>query len=151
MKTARLLILAPILVLVVGSVAVDVGAAPPADGLIGCQAYATSNACKRKDVIKTSSSTWTAGVKSYMDNPVITINTIGWSWWTARETCNAAITYQQQYGGSTSSNASSKQDWSYHLSHSCSGTRKGWSMGNHDFHKSGYTHIYPYWEYWFYI
>jgi hypothetical protein len=82
-----------------------------------------------------------------MKNPTISIDTIGESWWTARETCNGNITGQVEYDGEVEYNDSEFWDVSVHLKHSCGGTRLGWSMGNHDFHESGYTHIYPYKEY----
>jgi len=112
-----------------------------------CQSYADSNACRKKGVVNVSSSEWNARVWSTMKNPTISIDTIGESWWTARETCNGNITGQVEYDGEVEYNDSEFWDVSVHLKHSCGGTRLGWSMGNHDFHESGYTHIYPYKEY----
>lgn len=144
MKSLRLLLVPSILVLIIATHGLDVGAAPVAAGSISCQNYATSHACKRKDVTSTGADTWTAGVKSYMDNPVITIDTIGYAYWTAYVTCDGDISYWKFYTGQVIYNASSFQDWSYHLKPFCGGSRWGHSVGNHDFHKSGYTHIWPY-------
>jgi hypothetical protein len=121
-------------------------AAPLADLSESCQSYAGSNACRMKGVQNIDSSTWGANMRSQMKNPQINIDVIGRSWWTVRETCNGSITYQAQYGGAVDYNDYMFFDAGGYYKHSCSGNRVGWSMGNHDFHKSGYTHIYPYKE-----
>jgi hypothetical protein len=145
MKTLRAALLSLGLALVVAlALASDTAYAGSSES---CQSYATSNACRKKGVVNVSSSEWNAKVWSTMKNPTISIDVIGESWWTARETCNGNITYQQEYDGEVDLNDSEFYDVSVHLKHSCGGSRLGWSMGNHDFHESGYTHIYPYKEY----
>jgi hypothetical protein len=135
------------IVLIVVFIGIGAEAAPLAGGSTSCQSYAGSNACRRKEATSTGPTTWTASVKSYMTNPTISIDTIGRSWWTVRETCNSQITHQHRYDGRVRYSTSSFQNWSYQLEHYCSGARYGWSMGNHDFHESGYSHIYPYKSY----
>ncbi len=44
-----------------------------------------------KDVWVVNSTSWNAKVQSYTTNPVRNIGTIGWTWWTFRDTCNGII------------------------------------------------------------
>ncbi len=140
----RLLTLLLSMSLIATVVVIDAGASPLPTSSESCQSYAGSNACRAKGVDNSSSTTWGANVRSRMTTPRININVIGESWWTVRETCNGSITSQTQYGGEVEYNDYEFFDASAQVKHSCGGTRVGWSMGNHDFYKSGYSHIYPY-------
>lgn len=123
----------------------------PGDALAGssesCQSYAGSNACRKKGVVSTGSSTWSGQVWSTMKNPPIDADTIGYSYWTVRETCDGQITSQVQYGGYHDHNTDSFYDVNAMAKHACPGSRLGHSLGNHDFDESGYQHIYPYKSY----
>lgn len=140
-----------VLCLVVGYPFTTAESSPRMGGSIDCPAYAGSHSCKTKTMTPTDIDTWDAGVSSEMENPRISIGTIGWSWWTVRETCNGNFLLNQQYGGSVSYNTYVKSQTRSYFRHACSGTHQGWSMGNHDFYQSGYAHITPYWEYWGYL
>ncbi len=136
------------LLLTIGLLAVSLGssveASPLASSSTSCQSYAGAFACRSKGVASTGPSTWGANVQSYMASPAISIDTIGYSYWTVRETCDGDITSQWNYGGTVDHYTSSFWDASAQYKHYCGGSRVGWSFGNHDFHKSGYSHIYPY-------
>lgn len=147
MRALRLIVLAGVLVLALSAVVREATASPQLGTSTSCAAYGTTNACRSKTVQNVSSSTWNAGVWSYTKNPQTNIGVIGWSWWTVREWRSGVITYEYYGGASTRTNTYTHQANGNHSKHSCSLTRTGYSMGNHDFHQSGYTHIYPYKEY----
>ena len=69
---------------------------------------------------------------------------IGYSWWTVRERCNGSITKQVIVGGHVFHYKSSYYAAMTVTKRTCSGTRLGQSMGNHDFYKWPYSHKYLY-------
>lgn len=147
MKPQRLFLSLAGLIILTGVVFADGIAAPLLGSSETCQAYAGSNACSKKAVASTGSTTWGGNVYSEMKNPRINIGVIGEAYWTVRETCNGAITSQSQYGGEADYGDYLFLDSSAQLKHTCGGTRVGWSLGNHDYNQSGYSHITPYKEY----
>ncbi len=95
-----------------------------------------SDAVGRMIVENTSSTKWTAYVKSNMENPPTNINIIGRTWWTVRELCEATWTRNYQYGGQYWSNSWYAKDKLVYKQ-PCVGMRFGRSMGAHDFHDTG--------------
>lgn len=119
-----------VILLAVVSLPDGVGAAPLSGGSTSCQSYVGSHACRRKEVNDVSASAWNAQVKSYMTNPVISIGTIGFSYWTVRETCDGIFTHQTVYSGTVDHNTSLFWDSSARAKYYCSGYRAGWSAAH---------------------
>lgn len=91
---------------------------------------------------------WWAELKSTTSN---SIEIIGYTYWTIREQCFVGgqwiDTYYYQYSPgqyNTNSTLYLKQHQIYPLPN-CSGQRKHYNLGNHDYSHSG-QHIYPYLE-----
>lgn len=99
----------------------------------------------QKDVIRTGN-TWNGDIWSHT-NTGNAIGTIGWTWWTIRETCNGSITLQYQYGGQALYNASAISDIAVAAVQPCAVPSKqyGHVLGTHDF-KNGSDTWNPYWE-----
>ena len=98
-----------------------------------------------KDVWVVDSNSWNAKVQSYTTNPVRNIGTIGWTWWTFRDTCNGVIIDNWVQPGSVRYGANNHWDVGVDDRDFCSGSYRGWSMGVHDF-KEGSSIWRPYLE-----
>lgn len=144
-KISRIVLLAALIIILCLPL-VDVGASLLSRPLLGssttCNDYGGDDACRQKGVLNVDYR-WSASVYSYM-NPSVAIGTIGYSYWTVREKCDGTITHQINYGGAVVYNSSSMWDSSAQTKHTCYSNRTGESLGNHDFHRSGQSHIYPY-------
>jgi len=86
-----------------------------------------------KDVWVVSDTSWNAHVKSYTTNPVRNIGTIGWTWWTFRDTCNGNIIDNWVKPGYARYGASEAWDTGVDDRDYCNGSYRGWSLGTHDF------------------
>jgi len=86
-----------------------------------------------KDVWVVNSTSWDAKVQSYTTNPVRNIGTIGWTWWTFRDTCNGVIIDNWVQPGSVRYGASNHWDVGVDDRDPCGGSYRGWSLGTHDF------------------
>lgn len=91
-----------------------------------------TTAVAMKDVWVVNSTSWNAHVRSYTNNPNYNIGTIGWTWWTFRDTCNGIIIDNAVKGGQVSYGANLKWDTGVNDRETCSNYRI-WSMGGHDF------------------
>ncbi len=99
----------------------------------------------QKDVIRGINS-WNGDIWSHTQDGSA-IGTIGWTWWTIRETCTGSITTQYQYGGQALYNASAISDIAVDTISYCwhPPGRNGHVLGTHDF-KHGSDIWNPYWE-----
>ena len=86
-----------------------------------------------QDVWKVSAYAWDAKIRSVTQSPNVSIGTIGWNWWTFRDTCNGAILWQAQIGGHAEYNDGDAWDIGFASIHQCAGTYLGHSLGKHDF------------------
>lgn len=98
-----------------------------------------------KDVWIVNNTSWNAYVESYTTNPVRNIGTIGWTWWTFRDTCNGVMIDNWVQPGSVRYGASRHWDVGVDDRDPCGGSYQGWSMGTHDF-KEGNSIWRPYLE-----
>jgi len=89
-----------------------------------------------KDLWIVSSTSWNAKVQSNT-NPAYDIGTIGWTWWTFRDTCDGVIIDNWVNPGSVRYGASDHWDIGIDDRDDCNGTYLGWSMGTHDFQHGG--------------
>ena len=89
-----------------------------------------------KDVWIVNSTSWNAKVQSNT-NPVYNIGTIGWTWWTFRDTCDGVILDNWVKSGSVLYGASDHWDVGVDDYDSCGGSYRVWSMGTHDFKEGG--------------
>lgn len=96
-----------------------------------------TDAVALKDVWIVDSVNWNAHIKSYTTNPVYNIGTIGWTWWTHRETCNGNIVDNYTHSGYALYGASSVFDTGVDDRDACDGSHLGWSLGKHDFKHNG--------------
>ena len=83
-----------------------------------------------KMVRKLGTGQWSADIVSYTDLPPVVI-TLGWTYFTARETCNGVIT-QQVIKGGTSVSGTQIATGTFMTPRACSGTRYGYSIGKHE-------------------
>jgi len=83
-----------------------------------------------KMVRKLSSVQWAGDIVSYTNYPPVAI-TLGWTYFTTRETCNGTIT-QQVIKGPTSVYNTQIATTTFMSTKSCSGTRYGYSIGKHE-------------------
>lgn len=99
----------------------------------------------QKDVVRSGGS-WNGYIWSHTNNGNA-IGTIGWTWWTIRETCNGSITLQYQYGGQVLYNSSAISDIAVASMQPCAYplNQYGRVLGTHDF-KNGSATWNPYWE-----
>jgi hypothetical protein len=98
-----------------------------------------TDATALKDVWYVNSSSWNAHVRSYSVKPVYNIGTIGWTWWTFRDTCDGVIIDNWVQGGYAEYNDADAWDTGVDDRDYCGGTYYGWSIGNHDFKHSTST------------
>lgn len=84
-----------------------------------------------KMVRKLSSAQWAGDIVSYTDYPPVAIS-LGWTYFTTRETCNGSITQQVQKGG-TSVYGTQVAATTFMNTMTCNGTRYGYSLGKHEF------------------
>jgi hypothetical protein len=99
----------------------------------------------QKDVVRSGGS-WNGYIWSHT-NTGYAIGTIGWTWWTIRETCSGTIISQYQYGGQVLYNASAINDVAVDTVSFCANpsNQHGRVLGTHDF-KNGSDTWNPYWE-----
>lgn len=98
-----------------------------------------------KDVVRVGSD-WNGYIWGHTNNGNA-IGTIGWTWWTIRETCSGTIISQYQYGGQVLYNASAISDIAVDSISYCASpsNQHGRVLGTHDF-KNGSDTWNPYWE-----
>ncbi len=142
MKASRHVFISAVCLLLLSMVATEARASPARGTATRCEPYGTTNACMRKEVTNLSIN-FIAGVSSYTHNPVTNIGVIGWSWWTIQQTCSGRLIYHVERGPSVRYNTDYHGRMETHPKRPCDRTRVGWSLGNHDFHQSGFQHIYP--------
>jgi hypothetical protein len=82
-----------------------------------------------KMVRKLSSVLWAGDIVSYTDYPPVVIS-LGWDWFTTKETCNGNFIQQTQKGGTLVSGTQIATG-TYMNTKTCSGNRVGWSLGKH--------------------
>lgn len=92
-----------------------------------------------KDVVIVSSTSWNGHIKSWTTNPVYNIGTIGWAWWTFRDTCSGIIVDNFPQPGYVEFGANNVFDTGVSDRDPCAGTRQGWVLGKHDFKQGGST------------
>lgn len=83
-----------------------------------------------KMVRKILSGQWAADIVSYTNYPPVAIS-LGWTYFTARETCNGNIT-QQVIKGGTLVYSTQRATTTFMNSLPCGGTRAGYSIGKHE-------------------
>ena len=89
-------------------------------------------ACKM--VRKLSSVQWGGDIVSYTDYPQVSM-TLGWTYFTTRETCNGTLKQQVVKGG-LSVYATQRANTTFMSTMSCAGTRYGYVLGKHEFKNS---------------
>ena len=117
----------------------------------GSQCYPSSSNCLTQaeyihTVTNDNSTYWSAGVSSRTNNPVRTMDDIGYSYWTTRQYCSGVIKKQNQMSGNVLHYKSNYWASATYAKVTCSNPngREGESLGNHDFYDYPYSHIYPY-------
>lgn len=91
-----------------------------------------TTAVARQDVWIVNTTSWNAHIRSFTQNPAYNIGTIGWTWWTFRDTCNGIIVDNAVKGGQVSYGANLKWDTGVNDRETCANYRI-WSLGRHDF------------------
>lgn len=98
-----------------------------------------TDAVAMKDVVVVDAFTWNGRIRSYTTNPVYDIGTIGFTWWTFRETCDGNIIDNWVQSGYVEYGDSDVLDIGVDDRDPCSGSHLGWSLGTHDFKHGGDT------------
>lgn len=102
-------------------------------------------------------SSWSAGVLSQSKTPAISMDDIGFSYWTVQAWCADQRIDWWQYAngahGDVHHNTSSYWASITRTKGYCANPndRNGQSIGNHDFYENPYAHLYPYSFKWNYI
>jgi len=91
-----------------------------------------TDAKAKKDVWIVNITSWNGHIRSYTTNPVYNIGTIGWTWWTFRDTCNGVIVDNWVNGGHAAYGDSDEWDTGVDDRETC-GNYLIWSLGKHDF------------------
>jgi hypothetical protein len=87
---------------------------------------------------------WDARLWSRSKSPAISMDDIGYSWWTVREKCGTTITNQVSVPAHVLHNTSLYYAANTMTKRSCDGFRYGQSLGNHDHYEYPYSHLYMY-------
>lgn len=87
---------------------------------------------------------WNAKLWSTSKNPALSMDDIGYSYWTVREKCGSAITNQVNLGGHVLHNTYLYYSAQTMTKQYCGGFRYGESLGNHDYYEYPYSHLYIY-------
>ena len=91
-----------------------------------------TRAVARQDVWIVNATSWNAHIRSFTESPAYNIGTIGWTWWTFRDTCNGIIVDNWVKPGQVSYGANLKWDTGVDDRETCTNYRI-WSLGRHDF------------------
>lgn len=92
-----------------------------------------------KDVWIVNATAWNGHIRSWTTNPVYNIGTIGWVWWTFRETCSGLIVDNWPKPGYVEYGANYVFDTGADDRDACGGTREGCVLGKHDFKHASST------------
>lgn len=87
---------------------------------------------------------WNAKLWSTSKNPALSMDDIGYSYWTVREKCGSIIKTQVNFSGHVLHNTYLYYSAQTMTKKSCTGFRYGESLGNHDFYEYPYSHLYMY-------
>lgn len=113
--------------------------------------YAGTNAGASKDSYIVSSTAWNANIRSFTYAPGgppgsgANIGTIGWVWWTFRETCGSVILSNWPQPSRVIYGGRDIGDTGFDSRRFCSPGQShlGWSMGKHDFKQTGWPNWNP--------
>lgn len=87
---------------------------------------------------------WNAKLWSISKNPALSMDDIGYSYWTVREKCGTTIKTQVNLPGHVLHNTYLYYSAQTMTKKACTGLRYGESLGNHDFYEYPYSHRYIY-------